>query len=46
MGYARVVARRRTDVKLDEPVEQVSNEYTQQPLLRASTGGEFSSARQ
>ena len=33
-GYARVVARRRPGVPLDEPARSVPTEYTKRPLLR------------
>ncbi len=41
MGYVRAVGRRRTDVKLDEPVVSIPAEYTAMPLLRSndSSGG-------
>jgi SAM-dependent methyltransferase len=34
LGYARVVARRRSDVAIDEPVRTVPSAYTPTPLLR------------
>lgn len=34
MGYARVVGRRRSDVKLDEPIVSIPYEYKKTPLLR------------
>ncbi len=35
LGYARVVGRRRTEAKLDEPITSVPVEYTKKPLLRS-----------
>jgi cyclopropane fatty-acyl-phospholipid synthase-like methyltransferase len=37
LGYLRVVARRRPDVVLQEPILSLSTEYTSQPLLREDT---------
>jgi SAM-dependent methyltransferase len=34
MGYVRVVARRRHDAKLSEPIVSVPTQYVKQPLLR------------
>jgi cyclopropane fatty-acyl-phospholipid synthase-like methyltransferase len=34
LGYVRVVAHRRPDVKLEEPILSVPTEYTRKPLLR------------
>jgi hypothetical protein len=34
LGYVRTVARRRGDVKLDEPIVSVPTEYSKKPLLR------------
>lgn len=36
LGYVRLVGRRRTDARLDEPIVSVPGEYTKQPLLRGS----------
>lgn len=36
LGYVRVVGRRRSDARLDDPVVSVPTEYTKQPLLRSS----------
>ena len=35
LGYVRVVGRRRTDARLDEPIVSVSSQYTKRPLLRS-----------
>ncbi|MDP8960138.1 MAG: methyltransferase domain-containing protein [Actinomycetota bacterium] len=35
LGYVRVVGRRRTEAKLDEPIASVPVEYTKKPLLRS-----------
>ena len=35
LGYVRLVGRRRTEARLDEPIVSLSSEYTKKPLLRA-----------
>ena len=37
LGYVRALARRRADVKLDEPIASLAVEYTAKPLLRPPT---------
>ena len=40
LGYVRVVARRRPDVVLDDPIVSFPAQYTKHPLLRdRKTGG-------
>ena len=34
LGYVRVVAGRRADVQLEDPIVSITTQYTQQPLLR------------
>jgi cyclopropane fatty-acyl-phospholipid synthase-like methyltransferase len=36
LGYVRAVARRRADVRLEEPIASVPANYTKRPLLRGS----------
>jgi SAM-dependent methyltransferase len=36
LGYVRVVARRRPDARLDEPITSVPSAFVKKPLLRAS----------
>ena len=36
LGYVRVVARRRADARVDEPIVSVPTEYVKRPLLRGS----------
>ena len=35
LGYVRLVGRRRTEARLDEPIVSLSSEYTKKPLLGA-----------
>ncbi len=35
LGYVRVVGRRRTEAKLDDPIASLPVEYTKKPLLRS-----------
>jgi cyclopropane fatty-acyl-phospholipid synthase-like methyltransferase len=37
-GYARLVARRRADAKLEEPIVSIPSQYTKKPLLRTEPG--------
>jgi SAM-dependent methyltransferase len=37
LGYVRVVARRRPDARLDEPIVSVPSEFVKKPLLRAGS---------
>ncbi len=39
LGYVRVVARRRPDVVLDDPIVSLPAQYTKHPLLRDRTAG-------
>jgi len=39
LGYVRVVARRRPDVVLDDPIVSLPAQYTKHPLLRDPTAG-------
>ena len=36
LGYVRLVGRRRAEVRLDEPIVSIPNEYRKKPLLRIS----------
>ena len=36
LGYLRIVARRRSDVRLEDPIVSVPSKYEQKPLLRGS----------
>jgi hypothetical protein len=36
LGYARAIARRRQDAKLDEIVQSVPSKYVAEPLFRAA----------
>jgi len=36
LGYVRLVARRRAEARLDEPIVSVPSEYAKKPLLRSS----------
>jgi hypothetical protein len=36
LGYTRLIGRRRTDARLDEPIVSIPGSYTKQPLLRRS----------
>jgi cyclopropane fatty-acyl-phospholipid synthase-like methyltransferase len=38
LGYVRVIARRRADAKLEEPILSMPFQYTKAPLLRESAG--------
>jgi SAM-dependent methyltransferase len=35
LGYVRVVGRRRSDARLDEPIQSLKTEYTYKPMLRS-----------
>ena len=37
LGYVRLVGRRRTDARLDEPIVSIPSKYAKKPLLRSST---------
>ena len=34
LGYVRTIARRRGDIDLTDPLESITAEYTEKPLLR------------
>jgi len=39
LGYVRVVARRRPEIVLDDPIVSLTAQYTKHPLLRDRTAG-------